>query len=221
MFKVTFKFESGEGVEAFAASGENLLEVARKTNVAIDAPCSGNAACGKCRVKLLSGALDSQKTRHISDEEYASGWRLACVSKVTEDVEIMVPDIASAYKSRMKAADLSSPQEIKIFEDAKRDLQEAGLELKNSLSLIPVEMTAPTLDDTMPDVERLERAVAAATGIKRVRIPYSVLKELPDKLRQYEFQVQCVVRCTSRDVFVYDIYGKEETVRAGGLLFLR
>ena len=218
MFKVTFKFESGEGVEAFAASGENLLEVARKTNVAIDAPCSGNAACGKCRVKLLSGALDSQKTRHISDEEYASGWRLACVSKVTEDVEIMVPDIASAYKSRMKAADLSSPQEIKIFEDAKRDLQEAGLELKNSLSLIPVEMTAPTLDDTMPDVERLERAVAAATGIKRVRIPYSVLKELPDKLRQYEFQVQCVVRCTSRDVFVYDIYGKEETVRAGGLV---
>ncbi|MDI9241202.1 corrinoid activation/regeneration protein AcsV [Fusibacillus kribbianus] len=218
MFKVTFKFESGEGVEAFAASGENLLEVARKTNVAIDAPCSGNAACGKCRVKLLSGALDSQKTRHISDEEYASGWRLACVSKITEDVEIMVPDIASAYKSRMKAADLSSPQEIKIFEDAKRDLQEAGLELKNSLSLIPVEMTAPTLDDTMPDVERLERAVAAATGIKRVRIPYSVLKELPDKLRQYEFQVQCVVRCTSRDVFVYDIYGKEETVRAGGLV---
>ena len=218
MFKVTFKFESGEGVEAFAASGENLLEVARKTNVAIDAPCSGNAACGKCRVKLLSGALDSQKTRHISDEEYASGWRLACVSKVIEDVEIMVPDIASAYKSRMKAADLSSPQEIKIFEDAKRDLQEAGLELKNSLSLIPVEMTAPTLDDTMPDVERLERAVAAATGIKRVRIPYSVLKELPDKLRQYEFQVQCVVRCTSRDVFVYDIYGKEETVRAGGLV---
>ena len=218
MFKVTFKFESGEGVEAFAASGENLLEVARKTIVAIDAPCSGNAACGKCRVKLLSGALDSQKTRHISDEEYASGWRLACVSKVIEDVEIMVPDIASAYKSRMKAADLSSPQEIKIFEDAKRDLQEAGLELKNSLSLIPVEMTAPTLDDTMPDVERLERAVAAATGIKRVRIPYSVLKELPDKLRQYEFQVQCVVRCTSRDVFVYDIYGKEETVRAGGLV---
>ena len=35
MFKVTFTFESGEAVEAFATSGENLLEVARKTNVAI------------------------------------------------------------------------------------------------------------------------------------------------------------------------------------------
>ena len=55
MYKVTFKFESGEDVIAFAALGENLLEVARKTNVAIDAPCSGNASCGKCRVKLVSG----------------------------------------------------------------------------------------------------------------------------------------------------------------------
>ena len=79
-------------------------------------------------------------------------------------------------------------------------------------------MSAPTLDDTMPDVERLERAVADATGISRVRIPYSVLKVLPDKLRQYEFQVQCIVRCTSRDAFVYDIYGVNEKVRAGGLV---
>ena len=115
MFKVTFRFENGSAVEAFAAEGENLLEVARKTNVAIDAPCSGNAACGKCRVKLLKGELDSQQTLHITDEEYAQGWRLSCVSKVIADVEVEVPDIASAYKSRMKVADLDSAKEIEIF----------------------------------------------------------------------------------------------------------
>ncbi len=218
MHKIIFKFESGEGITAFAASGENLLEVARKTNVAIDAPCSGNAACGKCRVKLLSGELESQKTRHITDEEYAEGWRLACVSKVVSDIEVMVPDIASAYKGRMKAADLSSPEEIRIFTETKEQLQAAGITLKNSLELIPVSMAAPTLDDTMPDVERLERALAAATGIPYVRVPYTVLKVLPDKLREHDFQVQCVVRRSSRDVFVYDLYGMEEHVRAGGLV---
>ena len=81
MFKVTFKFGSGEDVTTFAQEGENLLDVARKTNVAIDAPCGGNASCGKCKVKLVDGELDSPKTRHISDEEYGNGWRLACVSK--------------------------------------------------------------------------------------------------------------------------------------------
>ena len=68
MYKVTFKFENSEDVIVFAALGENLLEVARKTNVAIDAPCNGNAACGKCKVRLLNGELDSKKTHHITDE---------------------------------------------------------------------------------------------------------------------------------------------------------
>ncbi|MCD2492724.1 ASKHA domain-containing protein [Lacrimispora sp. NSJ-141] len=218
MHKVIFKFESGEDIIVFAASGENLLEVARKTNVAIDAPCSGNAACGKCRVKLVGGQLDSPKTRHISDEEYADGWRLACVSKLIADVEILVPDIASAYKSRMKAADLSSDKELKIFAEVKSRVERSGITLKNSLEIISVDMDVPSLDDTMPDVERLERAVAAATGISKVRVPYSVLKTLPDKLRDAGFHVQCVIRRTAKDVFVYDIYDIGETVRAGGLV---
>ena len=71
MFKVTFAFENGSTVEAFANAGDNLLEVARGANVAIDAPCSGNGACGKCRVQLKGGELDSKKTLHISDEEYS------------------------------------------------------------------------------------------------------------------------------------------------------
>ncbi|MEE0713027.1 MAG: 2Fe-2S iron-sulfur cluster binding domain-containing protein, partial [Blautia sp.] len=119
MFKVTFKFGSGEDVTTFAQEGENLLEVARVTNVAIDAPCGGNASCGKCKVKLVEGELHSPKTRHISDAEYDGGWRLACVSKITGDVAVEVPDIASAYRSRMKVADLSSKKEIAIFENAK------------------------------------------------------------------------------------------------------
>ena len=45
MFKVTFTFENGSEVEVFANAGDNLLEVARGANVAIDAPCSGNGAC--------------------------------------------------------------------------------------------------------------------------------------------------------------------------------
>ena len=106
MANVVFHFENGEKVVVSTSLGENLLETARKSNVVIDAPCSGNASCGKCKVKFLGGKLDSKKTRHISDSEYEEGWRLACVSHVAGDVEVLVPDIASAYRSRMKVADL-------------------------------------------------------------------------------------------------------------------
>lgn len=98
MPQITFRFEEGEDVVIFATTGDNLLEVARSANVAIDAPCSGNGSCGKCKVKLVAGELETAKTSHISDEEFAQGWRLSCCSKITGDVTVLVPDIASAYK---------------------------------------------------------------------------------------------------------------------------
>lgn len=217
MFKVTFSFEDGSMVKAFANAGDNLLEVARSANVAIDAPCSGNGACGKCRVQLKSGELESKKTLHISDEEYQAGWRLSCCSKISADVNVLVPDIASAYKSRMKVADLSSKEEIAIFENAKSDIQLAGIELKNSLEVVDVLMDVPSLDDTMPDNERLTRALRKYLNINRVRIPYVVLKKLPDVLRENNFAVKCVIRATSDDMYVYDIFGKDEDVVIGGL----
>ena len=43
---VTFRFEDGNAVIVSAAKGSNLLETARNATVVIDAPCSGNGACG-------------------------------------------------------------------------------------------------------------------------------------------------------------------------------
>ena len=68
--KVTFQIEGGSPVVIECNAGDNLLELARRANVAIDAPCSGNGSCGKCRVKLVEGSLNSPKTMHISEEEY-------------------------------------------------------------------------------------------------------------------------------------------------------
>lgn len=218
MYKVTFRFENGDAVEAYAAEEESLLDVAKKTNVAIDAPCSGNGSCGKCRVKLLSGELDSRQTRHISEEEYAQGWRLACGSKVIGDIVVEVPDIASAYRSRMKVADLSSPEEIVIFENAKSDITGAGMELKNDMDIIEVTMQEPTLDDTMPDNERLERALKKLTGAEKISMPYTVLRKLAAVLRKSHFAVRCVISKSSKgNVFIYDIFPQDEQVVAAGL----
>ncbi len=204
MAKVIFHFEDGTQVEASAAIGENLLEVARKVNVAIDAPCSGNASCGKCKVKFLDGELDSKITRHISEAEYKEGWRLSCISTITGDVEVMVPDIASAYKSRMKVADLSSPEEIQIFNKATEEVKAAGVEFKNSFEILEVQMEQPTLDDTMPDNERLVWALEAQTD-KKIKLSFTVLNKMARVLRNSNFHVKVVVKVTEDEVFVYDI----------------
>ena len=204
MIKVTFKFDASEDVVAHATEGEKLLDIARRSNVAIDAPCSGNVACGKCKVKLLSGELDSKQTHHITDEEYQAGWRLACASKVIGDVEIGVPDIASAYKSRMKVADLSSPEEIAIFEKIKSDIEGTGIELVNDMDMAEITMDAPTLDDTMPDNERLTWAIQSQLGVEKVVLPYFVIRKLPDVLRQSKFKVKVVYKKTAHGAYDED-----------------
>ena len=217
MYKVTFKFENSEDITVFAAFGENLLEVARKTNVAIDAPCNGNAACGKCRVKLVKGELESERTRHISQEEYDQGWRLSCISKIAGDVEVLVPDIASAYRSRMKVADLGSAEEIRIFEKTEQDISEAGIKFKNDLEVIRVTMNPPSLDDTMPDNERLSWAVEDLCEAEDVRISFQVLQKLAENLRKYSFDVQCVIRRKGNKVEICDLIGAKETPVVAGL----
>ena len=101
MPKITFKHEDNSSVSIDVAEGVSLLEAARLANVAIDAPCSGNGSCGKCRVRIAEGTAESEFTRHINKEDEEQGWRLACLSKAKGDVTVEVPDIASAYKSRM------------------------------------------------------------------------------------------------------------------------
>ena len=98
--KVTFQIEGSTPVILECNAGDNLLELARRGNVAIDAPCSGNGSCGKCRVRLVEGELESLRSRHITDAEWELGWRLSCNSKVLSDCTVFVPDIASAYQSR-------------------------------------------------------------------------------------------------------------------------
>ena len=213
--KVTFQIEGSTPVTIECNAGDNLLELARRANVAIDAPCSGNGSCGKCRVKLVEGQLDTIKSRHITDEEFDAGWRLSCNSKVLGDCVVFVPDIASAYQSRMKTADLSSPKEIAIFEDCKAQLAESGIHFENNFRAVDLVMDEPTLDDTMPDIERLTWAVQGTLGVEKVKVPFAVMVKLAQTLREHNFHV-CVKGELQGDAFqCMEISGPEDTAIVG------
>ena len=213
--KVTFQIEGATPVILECNAGDNLLELARRGNVAIDAPCSGNGSCGKCRVKLVEGQLDSLKSRHISEEEWEAGWRLSCNSKVLSDCTVFVPDIASAYQSRMKTADLSSPKEIAIFEDCQTQLKESGIHFENNFRSVVVTMAEPTLDDTMPDVERLTWAIQETLGVEKVHIPYAVMVRMAHVLREHNWSVCVKGEVVDGTFKCMEICGPEDTAIVG------
>lgn len=217
MYQVIFQFENGAPeVSVSAAPDTTLLEAARSANVAIDAPCSGNGSCGKCRVKLVAGEVSGVQSSHISNEDYAAGWRLSCASRIVSDVTVMVPDIASAYQSRMKTADLTSGEEIAIFEKLQADIRAAGVAFTNDFTEVFVELDAPTLEDTMPDTERFTRGIRDAVECETVELPFFVVKKLAAVLRESDFRVKAV--CEQKDDVcrVYDVLpGDDETPLCG------
>ncbi len=159
--------------------------------------------------------MESLPSRHISQEEYEAGWRLSCCSKVTGDVTVFVPDIASAYQSRMKTADLSSPKEIAIFEDCQQSLKASGISFTNRFRAVVITMAEPTADDTMPDVERLTWALQEATGAQHIHVPFAVMVKLAATLREHNWTV-CVKGELTDDTFrCMEICGPEDTVIVG------
>ena len=218
--KVTFQIEGATPVQIECNAGDNLLELARRANVAIDAPCSGNGSCGKCRVKLVEGVLDTIPSRHITDEEYEAGWRLSCNCKVVSDCTVFVPDIASAYQSRMKTADLSSPEEVAIFEAIKTSMEQNGeIPFENTFRALQLEMSPPSEADTMPDIERLQWAIQAVDGeIQKVNVPYSLMVKLASTLRECDFRV-CVKGQLEDGVFTcMDICAFDDTKIVGAAI---
>jgi uncharacterized 2Fe-2S/4Fe-4S cluster protein (DUF4445 family) len=170
----------------------------------------------------LEGEVYSAITRHINDYEYYNGWRLACLSKVTGSAKLLVPDIAAAYKSRLRVSDLSSPAELRIFNELQSALRAAGLEFGNGYSSAVIELPPPTLDDTMPDNERLTRAVAAeleelGEETRSIQMRYSLLKKLPEALRENGFHVKCLMFADKYSVRILDVIAAEETSALCGL----
>ena len=73
--------------------GVSLMEVMRREGTVLNAPCGGNHSCGKCRVKILAGAkipVTEEEKRLLSEGELKEGWRLACTSRLTEDVILYI-----------------------------------------------------------------------------------------------------------------------------------
>ena len=117
MAKVFFK---SHNKEVQCEVGENLLDLARKADIFIDAPCNGSQSCGKCKVKLLDGKCDTEKNIHISDDEWEQGYILACTTKVIEDIVVDVPSKLSSSMHGMKIEGSDKKVDKDLFDRAKK-----------------------------------------------------------------------------------------------------
>ena len=186
MIKVLFK---SHDKEVYCNKGELLLDVARKADIFIDAPCNGNVSCGKCKVKLLNGKVDTEKTRHISDDEIKQGYILACNSRVVSDIEVDVPSKLSSSMYGMKIEGGGREKDEAIFNRAKKIAENHNLKFCTNIRKKYIELSEPTLDDNISDVDRIQRYVRHHLGYNEIDFRLDILRKIPILLRESDFKV--------------------------------
>ena len=183
---ITFKIEGSADVKTIAQEGDSLYDLAIANGINIDAPCSGNGVCGKCKVRLIAGALDVTKSIYLSKEDYDDNIRLACQSKVMGDATILVPKSASAFKNDIVTADLGSKEDLDRYKDAVSDIFNTGIQ-KGTKEVgvgIGVDIGTTTVTAAMLDLATGDVLSKASMGNGQIKYGADVINRIICQTRE-------------------------------------
>jgi uncharacterized 2Fe-2S/4Fe-4S cluster protein (DUF4445 family) len=193
--KCTVTFEP-EGKNITVDENTNLMEAAHNADVYINASCNGKGACGKCKLIVESGKVESLPTSLLSENEKEKGYVLACQSTVKENIVARIPE--ETIEKKLKSAGMGEAATKKL----------AGLvdTIEPVVSKIPLQLDMPTMDDTVSDLDRLKRSLKkSGCDISRMSTNIRVMRQLTESVRDDHWKVMTSVlwkKCSSEIVNV-------------------
>ncbi len=172
-------------------AGKSVLEAARTLGVGIEAACGGARVCGKCRVIVETGNFEKLGVKSAADhvspvgeaekkfltaEELARGYRLACNAFLSGDLVVTVPEESRSAKQV-------------ILEQGRERI----IELRPAVKNVTVTLAPATLSDFRDDARRLLDALEKETGLRGLTVDFPVLRDLPQILRQNDWQATATI----------------------------
>jgi len=176
---ITVTFEP-EGRRVRVTPGTSIFQAAREVGVGIRSECGGEGTCGKCKVIVKNRNAANEVTdiemEHLSSREINSGYRLACCTIVKQNITVMVPEETRIGTRKIQITGLERP-----------------VPLNPSVKKFHVVLPKPTLSDVRPDFERLRDSLKKEQGYKKLEVNYELLKELPDILRDANWDLTVTI----------------------------
>ena len=163
------------GRRARVVPGTTLLEAARQAGVGLNAVCGGAGTCGTCRVRVVAGQVTPPTG--AERESMAEGFRLACQTRVLDDVRVDVPPTS-----------ITAPQRAQV------EGRERPVELDPAVRSFDVAPDPPSLTDLRADATRLREALQEQHGVMVDRCDHGALCQLPALLRGNGWHARLVIR---------------------------
>jgi len=179
--RVTFE-PSGKVVETVA--GSSLLEAAAAADVHLNASCNGKGLCGKCKLVVVSGNIETEPSALLSDDETRKGYVLSCQSRVAGDAVVRIPE--ETLERKLKVAGMGR--------EATGRLQGLVAAIEPMLREIPLELSPPTIEDAVSDLDRLNRGLKHQDcDIEKLNVGIAVMRQLAEVMRESRWKVTASV----------------------------
>jgi len=182
-------------------TGASLLEAAGKADIVISNVCGGDGICGRCKMIVKEGSVREEATMLLTREEIQRGCVLACQSFVESDLEIEIP------------AETLAGERVEVDQDAQRfralhpGITRRPFANAPLVSKVFLQLAEPTLENNLADCQRVQEAVARATGIASMQMGLRVMRQAPQILRDNNFAVTAVVGRRDNIAEIIDIEG--------------
>ncbi|SFG16100.1 Uncharacterized 2Fe-2 and 4Fe-4S clusters-containing protein, contains DUF4445 domain [Desulfotomaculum arcticum] len=159
-------FQPGD-LEVEVQPGGTIMEALDKAGINADFPCGGRGKCGKCRVKILTGAGEPTAVEQdiLEAQELAEGIRLACSTTISNDLTVQLP---------------SYIQHNILITSGEKTFQ-----VEPHLKKIAVEIEKPSLDAYSSDWSRLKGSlVGHGYDGADLKAQVALLRRLPEAVRR-------------------------------------
>ncbi len=197
-------------IDIKAEPGENLLKLLQKAEYDLQVDCGGQGTCGRCQVQIVSGEEFTYAGNLLSKDKLEAGYRLACQLEVQGDLEIEIPE-----------SSLLAGQQILIGsekEDMYLESQELTAEPEEINPLVEsqeLSLNQPSLQDNTADLDRIYRELAGETTFTDYTLPLAKVKELPELLRENDWEINLQKADLLTHQKILDIKAKDSSTGYG------
>jgi Uncharacterized metal-binding protein len=157
------------------------MEAMNQAGLESDFPCGGMGKCGKCRVQVIEGLEEptSIDRARLTLQELNEGIRLACITEIHGNmvVEILNP---KQLRHNILISSVDRPFNIQTH-----------------FNKLFVKVSQPSLSEHKSYWQRLKETLAAqGCAVKDLQAPLSILRQLPDTIRESKNQLTTILHDT-------------------------
>ncbi len=207
------------------SKGTDVLNAAIAAGVYINSSCGSEGVCGRCKVIVKAGSIQSEPTGRLTKEEIQKGFVLACHTTIHSDLEVEIPPSSRLSKQQILTEEAKVDRLRGVFSEAGEVEKRIELEEREIFSHSPLAtklfltLPPPTLNDNISDLERLYREVRKKRDIPILQTGLANVKKMGRIFRESNWEVTVLLGKRNGTTEIVSIEPGDSSARNFGLAF--